>query len=50
MLIFGGYWFSTLVCGETGVGKEVVVRQLHHKSDRSEKPFVKEIVLRCLIC
>ena len=33
--------FSILVCGETGVGKEVVVRQLYQKSDRSEKPFVK---------
>jgi two-component system response regulator AtoC len=36
-----GTGFSTLVCGETGVGKEVVVRQLYQKSDRSEKPFVK---------
>ena len=36
-----GTGFSILVCGETGVGKEVVVRQLHQKSDRSEKPFVK---------
>jgi transcriptional regulator with GAF, ATPase, and Fis domain len=36
-----GTGFSILVCGETGVGKEVVVRQLHQKSDKSEKPFVK---------
>ena len=36
-----GTGFSILVCGETGVGKEVVVRQLYQKSDRSEKPFVK---------
>ena len=32
---------STLVCGETGVGKEVVVRRLWEISDNSEKPFVK---------
>jgi transcriptional regulator with GAF, ATPase, and Fis domain len=36
-----GTGFSILVCGETGVGKEVVARQLYEKSDRSEKPFVK---------
>ena len=36
-----GTGVSILVCGETGVGKEVVVRQLHQKSDRSEMPFVK---------
>jgi len=32
---------SALVCGETGVGKEVVVRRLWEISDKSEKPFVK---------
>ena len=36
-----GTGFSILVCGETGVGKEVVARQLYEKSDRNEKPFVK---------
>ena len=36
-----GTGFSILVCGETGVGKEVVVQQLYQKSDRSDKPFVK---------
>jgi transcriptional regulator with GAF, ATPase, and Fis domain len=30
-----------VVCGETGVGKEVVVRSLYQKSKRLGKPFVK---------
>ena len=33
--------FNTLVYGETGVGKEVVVKCLFQKSERSGKPFVK---------
>jgi transcriptional regulator with PAS, ATPase and Fis domain len=32
---------NILVCGETGVGKEVVVRSLYQKSTRLGKPFVK---------
>ena len=32
---------STLVCGETGVGKELVVQNLYQKSNRAGKPFVK---------
>lgn len=31
---------SVMVYGETGVGKEVVCRQLHAKSDRADKPLV----------
>ena len=30
-----------LVCGETGTGKEVVVREVHEKSARAKQPFVK---------
>jgi len=33
--------FNTLVCGETGVGKELVVQQLYERSNRMGKPFVK---------
>jgi transcriptional regulator with PAS, ATPase and Fis domain len=32
---------NTVVCGETGVGKELVVQSLYQKSDRVGKPFVK---------
>jgi two-component system response regulator AtoC len=32
---------NVLICGETGVGKEVVVMQLHVKSNRCNKAFVK---------
>jgi transcriptional regulator with GAF, ATPase, and Fis domain len=32
---------NIVVCGETGVGKEVVVRSLYQKSTRLGKPFVK---------
>jgi two-component system response regulator AtoC len=32
---------NVLICGETGVGKEVVVMQLHAKSNRCNKAFVK---------
>ncbi len=32
---------NILVCGETGVGKEVIVRSLYEKSKRCGKPFVK---------
>ena len=32
---------NTVVCGETGVGKELVVQSLYEKSDRVGKPFVK---------
>ncbi|WP_206457995.1 sigma-54 interaction domain-containing protein [Anaerovorax sp. IOR16] len=32
---------AVLVCGETGVGKEVIVRTLHRFSDRKDRPLVK---------
>jgi two-component system, NtrC family, response regulator AtoC len=32
---------NTVICGETGVGKELVVQSLYQKSDRVGKPFVK---------
>jgi len=33
--------FNVIVCGETGVGKELVVTSLYEKSNRLGKPFVK---------
>ena len=32
---------NTVVCGETGVGKELVVTALYQKSERNGGPFVK---------
>ena len=32
---------NTIVCGETGVGKELVVQNLYEKSNRVGKPFIK---------
>ncbi len=32
---------NVLVCGESGVGKELVAQALHLSSDRKDKPFVK---------
>jgi transcriptional regulator with PAS, ATPase and Fis domain len=32
---------NTLVCGETGVGKELVVQNLYQQSNRAGKPFIK---------
>ena len=32
---------NTLVCGETGVGKELVVQNLYQESNRAGKPFIK---------
>jgi len=29
-----------IICGETGVGKEMVARQIHYASKRSNKPFI----------
>jgi transcriptional regulator with PAS, ATPase and Fis domain len=33
--------FNVIVCGETGVGKELIVTSLYEKSNRFGKPFIK---------
>ncbi|MBV8843601.1 MAG: sigma-54-dependent Fis family transcriptional regulator [Bryobacterales bacterium] len=32
---------TVLLCGESGVGKDVIARAIHHHSPRKDKPFVK---------
>jgi two-component system response regulator AtoC len=32
---------NVLVCGESGVGKELAARSLHYYSNRKSKPFIK---------
>jgi Nif-specific regulatory protein len=32
---------SVLILGESGVGKELIAEQLHLKSDRADKPFIR---------
>jgi two-component system response regulator AtoC len=36
-----GTGLNTIICGETGVGKELVAERLYQKSNRTGKPFVK---------
>ena len=31
---------NTLICGETGTGKELAARRLHEQSDRNKGPFI----------
>ncbi|NLX19140.1 MAG: sigma-54-dependent Fis family transcriptional regulator [Desulfobulbus sp.] len=35
-----GYDTTVLIEGESGVGKEVVARMIHHRSSRFDKPFI----------
>ncbi len=32
---------TVLLCGESGVGKDMIARAIHHHSPRKDKPFVK---------
>src|SRR5690348_13730807 len=32
--------FTVLIAGESGVGKELIARAIHHFSPRKEKPFI----------
>jgi DNA-binding NtrC family response regulator len=32
---------TVLLCGESGVGKDMIARAIHHNSPRKDKPFVK---------
>jgi len=38
--LFAGSEFPVLIGGETGTGKELVVRRLHRESSRAEKPLI----------
>ena len=38
--IYAKYDAPVLICGETGVGKELVARELHSNSPRSQSPFI----------
>jgi len=35
------YDSTVLICGESGVGKEVVANYIHHHSARSQEPYIK---------
>jgi two-component system response regulator AtoC len=39
--LIAGVDVAVLVCGETGTGKDVVARSIHHLSARHTRPFVK---------
>lgn len=40
IMLFAKNQSTVLLYGETGTGKELVTRQIHHYSDRADKPFV----------
>ena len=39
--LISGADITVLVCGETGTGKDVVARSIHHLSTRRARPFIK---------
>jgi len=37
------YGLNILICGETGVGKDIVAQRLYYASPRAGNPFIKVI-------